>query len=152
MLYCVLYSLVIDSLFMAIIIIIKYYWGFLGGTSGKEPSCQCRSHRRHGFDPWVGNDPLEEGMAVHSSILAWRIPWTEEPGGQQSIGSQKVGHNWSDSAHTIIIINFYLTSKFPFMMAFCFVLSHFPRYQLSEDKGHVLLSVKAFTTRNTKNF
>ena len=37
-------------------------------------------------------------------------------------------------------------------MAFCFVLSHFPRYQLSEDKGHVLLSVKAFTTRNTKNF
>ena len=38
-------------------------------------------------------DPLEEGMATHSSILAWRIPWTEEPGGLQSIGSQKVGHN-----------------------------------------------------------
>ena len=34
-------------------------------------------------------DPLEEGMATHSSILAWRIPWTEEPGGLQSIGSQK---------------------------------------------------------------
>ena len=33
-------------------------------------------------------DPLEEGMATHSSILAWRIPWTEEPGGSQSIGSQ----------------------------------------------------------------
>ena len=35
---------------------------------------------------------LEEGMAIHSSILAWRIPWTEEPGGLQSIGSQRDGH------------------------------------------------------------
>ena len=38
-------------------------------------------------------DPLEEGMATHSSILAWRIPWTEEPGGLQSVGLQRVGHN-----------------------------------------------------------
>ena len=38
-------------------------------------------------------DPLEEGMATHSSILAWRIPCIEEPGGLQSIGSQRVGHN-----------------------------------------------------------
>ena len=38
-------------------------------------------------------DPLEEGMATHSSILAWRIPWTEEPGRLQSIGSQRVGHD-----------------------------------------------------------
>ena len=38
-------------------------------------------------------DPLEEGMATHSSILAWRIPWTQEPGGLQSIGSQRVGHD-----------------------------------------------------------
>jgi len=38
-------------------------------------------------------DPLEKGMATHSSILAWRIPWIEEPGGLQSIGSQRVGHN-----------------------------------------------------------
>ena len=37
--------------------------------------------------------PLEEEMAPHSSILAWRIPWTEEPGGLQSMGSQRVGHN-----------------------------------------------------------
>ena len=36
-----------------------------------------------------GEDPLEKGMANHSSILAWRIPWTEEPGGLQSMGSQK---------------------------------------------------------------
>ena len=40
-----------------------------------------------------GEDPLEEGMATHSSALAWRIPWTEEPGGLQSTGSQRVGHD-----------------------------------------------------------
>ena len=39
-------------------------------------------------------DPLENGMATHYSILAWRIPWTEEPGGLQSMGSQRVGHDW----------------------------------------------------------
>ena len=38
-------------------------------------------------------DPLEKGMAVHSSILAWRIPGTEDPGGLWSVGSQRVGHN-----------------------------------------------------------
>ena len=40
-----------------------------------------------------GEDPLEKEMATHSNILAWRIPWTEEPGGLQSMGSQRVGHN-----------------------------------------------------------
>ena len=38
-------------------------------------------------------DPLEKEMATHSSILAWEIPWTEEPGGLQSMGSQRVGHD-----------------------------------------------------------
>ena len=45
-------------------------------------------------ETWVpslgGEDPLEKGMATHSSILAWRIPWTEEPGGIQSMGSPRV--------------------------------------------------------------
>ena len=45
-------------------------------------------------------DLLKEGMAAHFSILAWRIPWPEEPGGLQSIGSQRVGHDGSDLAHT----------------------------------------------------
>ena len=48
-------------------------------------------------ETWVRSlaqeDPLEKGMATHSSILAWRIPRTEEPGGLQSTGSQRVGHN-----------------------------------------------------------
>ena len=38
-------------------------------------------------------DPLEKGMATHSSILAWKVPWTEEPGGPESMGSQRVGHD-----------------------------------------------------------
>ena len=38
-------------------------------------------------------DPLEKGMVTHSGILAWKIPWTEEPGGLQSMGSQRVGHD-----------------------------------------------------------
>ena len=48
-------------------------------------------------ETWVQSlsqeDPLEKEMATHTSILAWEIPWTEEPGGQQSMGSQRVGHN-----------------------------------------------------------
>ena len=45
-------------------------------------------------------DPLKESMATHFRILAWRIPWTEEPGGLQSQGSQRVRHDWSNLAHT----------------------------------------------------
>ena len=47
-------------------------------------------------------DPLEKGMATHSSILAWSIPWTEEPGGQQSMGSQKSWMRLSDQNHSNI--------------------------------------------------
>ena len=44
-------------------------------------------------------DPLGEEMATHSSILGWRIPWREQPGGLQSVASQRIVHNWSDLAH-----------------------------------------------------
>ena len=44
-------------------------------------------------------DPLEKEMAAHSSILAWKIPWTEEPGRLPSMGSQRVGHDWATSLH-----------------------------------------------------
>ena len=46
--------------------------------------------RRCGFDPWVRKSPLEKKMATHSNILAWKIPWTEEPDGLQSMGSQEL--------------------------------------------------------------
>ena len=62
------------------------------GTGGKEPAQQCGRQ-----ETWVQSlgqyDPLVEGMAMHSSILAWRIPWIEELGGLQSIGLQRAGHN-----------------------------------------------------------
>ena len=53
------------------------------------------------LENWVQSlgqeDPLEKGVATHSSILAWRIPWAEKPGGLQS---QRAGHDWSDLAPT----------------------------------------------------
>ena len=57
---------------------------------GKESTCPCR---RHSFPSMDWEDPVEKEMAAHSSILAWEIPRTEESGGLQSIGSQRVGHN-----------------------------------------------------------
>ena len=67
--------------------------GFPDGGSGKEPACQCRKCNETRVRSLGQEDPLEKGMATHSSILAWRIPCTEEPGGLQSIGSQRVRHN-----------------------------------------------------------
>ena len=64
--------------------------GFPAGSDGKETAYKAGDP---GLNPGQ-EDPLEKGMATHSSILAWRIPWTEEPGQLQSMGSQKVGHNW----------------------------------------------------------
>ena len=50
-------------------------------------------------------------MATHSSILAWRIPWTEEPGGLQSTGSQRVGHDWATSLHFIENVTIWYSSR-----------------------------------------
>ena len=49
--------------------------------TNKQKTLQCRRYKRRGFDHWVRKIPLEKEMATHSSILAWRIPWTKEPGG-----------------------------------------------------------------------
>ena len=50
-------------------------------------------------------DPMERGMANYSSVLAWRIPWTEEPGGLQSMGSQRVGHGWAADTHSPCVLH-----------------------------------------------
>ena len=63
--------------------------GFAVGSTGKEPACQCRRCKRRRDQ----EDPLEEGVAIHSSILAWRIPRTEEPGKLGFTGLQRVGHD-----------------------------------------------------------
>jgi len=71
-------------------------FGFPGGTAVKNLPNNAGDPEDTGDMGLVwslgGEDPLEEGMATHCSILAWRIPWTEEPAGLQSIGSQRVRH------------------------------------------------------------
>ena len=67
-----------------------FRWGFLGGANGKGPPEQCRRLKRCRFDPLGQEDPLEEGMAAHCSLLAWEIQWAEEPG---RLGSHRVRHN-----------------------------------------------------------
>ena len=67
---------------------LQYSWASLVAWVVKKPPAM--------WETWVSSlgleDPLEEGMATHSCILPWRIPWTEEPGGLQSTESQRVGH------------------------------------------------------------
>ena len=67
----------------------------------KEPACQyqCRRRKRFRVDPWVGKIPLEKEMATHSSILAWKIPWTE-PGGLQSMESGYIPQGSKESDTT----------------------------------------------------
>ena len=66
--------------------------GFSGGSAVKNlPAVQETQESWVRF--LVQKDPVEEEIATHSRILAWKIPWTEEPGGLQSIGSQRVGHD-----------------------------------------------------------
>jgi len=65
--------------------------GFLGGSAVKN-LCAMQEMEEIQVRSLSWEDPLEEGMATHSSILAWRIPWTEEPGRLWSRGSHRVGH------------------------------------------------------------
>ena len=66
--------------------------GFPGGASGKEATGQFWTRKTCRFEVWVREDPLEEGVATHSNILAWRIPQMEEPGGLLN-RVQRVGCN-----------------------------------------------------------
>ena len=71
-------------------------------------------------------DPLEEGMATHSSILTWRIPWTEEPGGLQSMRSQRVRHDQSDLAAAMsrresLIAKVLPQVKFECPLVYCYI-------------------------------
>ena len=84
---------------LSVICVSSHDWASPGGSAVKNlPAMQ------EVQETWVWyprqEDPLEEGLATHPSILAWRIPRTQEPSGLQSMGSQRVGHRWSDWAHT----------------------------------------------------
>ena len=81
------------------------FTSFPGGTMVKNPPAKGRRSKTCRFDPWVEKIPwrrypLEEN--THSSILAWRIPWTEEPGRLESIESHRVRHDRSDFTYTHI--------------------------------------------------
>ena len=70
--------------------------GFPGGSDGKEPACNAGGQSSI---PGLGRSP-GEGNAAHSSFLAWRILWTETPVGLQSMGSQRIGHDWVTNTFT----------------------------------------------------
>ena len=83
---------------------LHFLLGFPGGTTGKDPACQCKRRRDAGLIPGLGRSP---GLGRFPGRKLWQpppvffpgeSPWTEEPGGLQSIGSHRVKHNWSDLA------------------------------------------------------
>ena len=67
-------------------------WGFPDGSAGEEPACNAGDTGDSGSIPGLGRSP-REGSGIHSSILAWEMPWTEEPGGLQSSRQRKAGHD-----------------------------------------------------------
>ena len=69
-----------------------------GGDSGKEPACQCRRHKKCRLHPWVGKIPWRRAWKPTPVILAWRIPWTLDPGRLQSKDLHRVRHDWSNLA------------------------------------------------------
>ena len=78
-------------------------------------------------------DPLEKGMATYSSILAWRIPWTEKPGRLQSTGSQRVRHDWSDWVHLHVFLDKWLVYyyKMLFFIPVIFFILKLPMFEIN---------------------
>ena len=70
---------------------------FPGSATGKESACRCQRHKRCRFNPWIGKNPWRR---THFSILAWKIPWTEESDRLQSMGLQRVEHDWTHTHST----------------------------------------------------
>ena len=116
------------------------------------------------WETWVRSlsqeDPLEKEIATHSSIRAWRIPWMEEPGGLQSMGSQRVGHDWVTSLHfhflcqrsaAFIYMDLFLSSLFcsiNYLCIFLVILSyldHCSFMQLHSKTWSSVVSVICFS-------
>ena len=76
------------------------HWSFPRWCSGKESTCQWGRHRRFQFNPWIGKISWRRKyppMLVLFFFFFWKIPWTEEPGGLQFMGLQRIGHNWASA-------------------------------------------------------
>ena len=80
-----------------------YSTGLPRWLSGKERASQCRRHKRRGFYPWVKKIPWRRAWQPTPVSLPGKLPWTEEPGGLQSTGLQRAGHDWSNLACTYIL-------------------------------------------------
>ena len=77
--------------------------GLSGGSVVKNLPANIREQETQDWSPgW--KDPLEKEMATHSSILAWKIPWTEEPGRLQSMGSHRLRHDWMTEYNTVLTL------------------------------------------------
>ena len=87
-------------------------WLITPGSPGGSVGRNYLPSRRHRFDPWDRKIPWK-AMAAHSSILAWKIPWSEEPGGQQSTGSQRAGLDWATNTHIQSLRSALLSSVTP---------------------------------------
>ena len=98
------------------------YMGWSGSSTVNNPPAMQEVQ-----EMWVWSlgweDPLEV-MAIHSSILAWRIPWTEEPSGVQSIGSQRVGHDWRNRASMHIYTHIHTCIYTYYMYTHIYVYTH----------------------------
>ena len=99
-----------------VIFISSNKWGFPGGSDSKESACNAGDL---GLIPGQ-EDPLEKGMATHFSFLAWKIPLTDETDGLQSMGPQKVRHDWANK-------NFHLASFFFRLKTFYLSLVSLPK-------------------------
>ena len=103
---------------------LQYSWASLVAQMVKNLPAMCET--------WVRSldweDPLEKGMATHSSILAWKIPWTEEPGRLQSMGLQRVRHNW---------VTFTLNLFKCFVSSDVFRHTHFNKYSIKFKKHYL---------------
>ena len=82
-----LYSIAVSLCTIELSVYTTLLWGFPGGSAVKNPPAMQESQETQ-VQFWDWEDPLEEGMATHSSIISWRILWTEEPSKLQSIGLQ----------------------------------------------------------------
>ena len=80
--------------------IISLFWMADNGMGSQRVGHDLSAIQENWVRSLSREDPLEQEMATHSSTLAWKIPWTEEPGGPQSMGSQRVSHSWATNTHT----------------------------------------------------
>ena len=92
------------------------FWGFSGGSDSNEFACNAGDLQETQVRSLGQGDPLDKGTATHFSILAWRLPWTEEPCGLQFNGSQRIRYNWVANTFTPVIIHYTWLNTLHFLL------------------------------------